>query len=265
MTVSLSCGDARIGVMEGRGHRVMLRGGDGAMPALMSRRMPGALSAAAAWLVDPADPATLAVGAPLGRRPVIAVFGLSRRCGATVVARALATVLATRDASGTAAVWSPATGGGGLPIAARPATRLAGVLADVPGASTRAAGRLCLVGGAEPVPAADTACHHAPLVLDVGATAGGAPATIADRVVLVAAPGLEPALARVVASGLARVGPEPLVVLNRVALADPRWAHVTHTLPESRVGARVAVAGHESRGAFGQAVRAVADSLVGVT
>jgi hypothetical protein len=220
----------------------------------------GPLAAVGAWLVDPAEASPAEAPARLGRRPVVAVFGLAPRCGATVVARALAVALAARDASGVAVVSS--TGPmARMPMASRPATRLAGVLADVPGASTRAAGRLCLVAGAHVVALADTASHHAPLVLDAGAAAvGGIAASVADHVVLVAAPQMEPALARVVAAGLARVGPEPLVVLNRATTVDAGWAEVAHVLSEARVAARMAIAGHEPRGDFGRALRAVVGS-----
>ena len=106
--------------------------------------------------------------------------------------------LASRDADGAAAVACTAAPVG-VPLASRPAVALARLLADVPGATTRAVGRLCLVGGAEPLALSDTARHHAPLVLDAGSAAvGGAPAAVADRIVLVAAPRIEPALAAVV-------------------------------------------------------------------
>ena len=76
------------------------------------------------------------------------------------------------------------------------ASRLARALADVPGASTRALGRLCLVGGADPLALADCARHHAPLVLDAGSEAlGGSPAALADASVLVVSRASEPALA----------------------------------------------------------------------
>ncbi|HZG48615.1 MAG TPA: hypothetical protein VEY90_03750, partial [Thermoleophilaceae bacterium] len=45
---------------------------------------------------------------------------------------------------------------------------------------------------------------------------GGVPASLADHSLLVTTPAVEPALARVAADCLARVGPEPIIVLNRV-------------------------------------------------
>lgn len=220
----------------------------------------GPLATVGAWFVEPAEAPIAESRAGVGRRPIVAVFGLAPRCGATVVARALAVALAARDVAGVAVVSSPGPIGG-VPLASRPATRLAAVLADVPGASARAAGRLCLITGADAVALADTACHHAPLVLDAGAAGlGAAAASIADAVALVASPRLEPALARVVASGLARVGPEPVVVLNRAQTTDARWTEVARVLPESRVAARMAITGHESRGDFGRALRGVVES-----
>src|SRR6266545_3275945 len=63
------------------------------------------LAAAGAWLLDPAEPAPVeTLTAPAALRPVVAVFGLARSYGATVVARALAAELARRDALGAAAV-----------------------------------------------------------------------------------------------------------------------------------------------------------------
>ena len=50
-------------------------------------------------------------------------------------------------------------------------------------------GRLCLIGGADGAGVADGARYIAPLVLDAGATSlGGAPAALADEVVVVATP-----------------------------------------------------------------------------
>jgi hypothetical protein len=175
-----------------------------------------ALRAAASWLVEPADPRSDdEVAASTGLRPVVAVFGLARGCGATVVARALAAELASRDVAGAAAVHSD-TRASGIPLATRPAARLAKLLADVPGGDTRAVGRLCLVGEAEVTALAETARHFAPVVLDAGSTAiGGTPAAVADHVVLVATPATEPALATVAAECLSRLGQDPIIVLNR--------------------------------------------------
>lgn len=224
----------------------------------VSRR--GVLASAAAALesfflepveLQPASDAT----EPVEQRQVITVFGLARGCGATVVARALAAELAARDPGGVAAVFGEARPGG-IPLATHAATRLARVLEDVPGAAPRAVGRLCLVGGADPLRLSDTARHHAPLVIDAGSEAlGGAPASIADRTVLVTTQHLEPALARVGGECIARVGPAPVVVLNR-APHDQRGAFA---LPNSPMGARLALGGREARGELGRAIAELAD------
>jgi hypothetical protein len=239
-----------------------------------------ALAAAGAWLLEPAEPARGPVAsAPAPPRPVVAVFGLARGCGATVVARALAAELASRDAQGAAAVHCEARAAG-IPLATQAASRLARQLAEVPGADTRAVGRLCLVGGAEQGALADTARHFAPLVLDAGATSlGGVPAALADEVVLVGSPVTEPALATVAADCLSRVGHEPIVVLNRVrpprpqaadepasdgAGASDAWSQrVAHTLPDSRMGAQLALGGREPRGELGRAIAELADRCEG--
>jgi hypothetical protein len=220
-----------------------------------------ALAAAGSWLLEPAEPSPpVIVSAPASARPVIAVFGLARGCGATVVARALAAELASRDAAGAAAVHCESRAAG-IPLATPAAGRLARRLADVPGAETRAVGRLCLIGGAHGAALADTARDVAPLVLDAGsAPLDGAAAAIADAVLTVATPAVTPALAAVAADCLARLGHEPIVVLNRAAGED-RWAgRAARVLPDSRMGAQLALGGREARGELGRAVAALADT-----
>jgi hypothetical protein len=225
-----------------------------------------ALAAVGAWLLEPAQPAREPVlSAPAPARPVVAVFGLARGCGATVVARALAAELASRDAHGAAAVHCEARAVG-IPLATHAANRLAHRLSEVPGAETRAVGRLCLVGGAEPYSLADTARHVAPLVLDAGtASLGGVPAAVADDVILVSGPATEPALTRVAADCLARLGHEPVVVRNRVReLSVGTWTQrIAALLPDSRMGAQLALGGREPRGELGRAVAELADRCEG--
>jgi hypothetical protein len=226
----------------------------------------GALATAGSWLLEPAVPSPEPPAAvPPDLRPVVAVFGLARGCGVTVVARALAAELARRDVEGAAAVHCD-TRAAGIPLATQAAARLARALADVPGADTRAVGRLCLVAGADQAAVADSARHHAPLVLDAGsASLGGAAAALAERVVVVATPSTEPALASVAADCLRRVGREPIVVLNRTTpdhTSDgaPGWARgAAHRLPDSRMGAQLALGGREARGELGRAVAELAD------
>lgn len=219
-----------------------------------------AFAAVGAWLLEPAEPRREPVAsAPAPPQPVIAVFGLSRGCGATVVARALAAELARRDAACTAAVHCEARAAG-IPLATQAASHLARRLAEVPGAEARAVGRLCLIGGAEPDVLADTVCHFAPLVLDAGTSVGGVPAALADRVVMVAGPSTEPALAAVAAECLARLGHEPLVVHNRTREPASAWSGLaTHFLPDSRMGAQLALGGREPRGELGRVIVALAD------
>jgi hypothetical protein len=197
-------------------------------------------------------------GLPVEPRPVVAVFGLAPGCGATVVARALAAELAGSDPSGTAAVDSH-SGVGGIPLASPAAGRLARALADVPRATTRAVGRLCLVDCPDPLALADGARELAPLVLDAGNEAvGGAAAAVADCLLVVASPRVEPALAAAACASLARIGTEPLVVLNRRRPHDSWDGNAAAELPESRMGAQLALAGREPRGELGRAVAALA-------
>jgi hypothetical protein len=248
----------------------------------------GALATAGAWFVEPVEPmAEPPVGVPARPRTVVAVFGLAPGCGATVVARALAAELAARDASGTAAVACEARTSG-IPLATQAASRLARALEDLPGAATRAVGRLCLIEGADQLTLAESSRQVAPLVLDAGsASLGGAPASLADQTVLVAAPAVEPALAKVAAECLARVGAESIIVLNRVrgdaysargesageidggpasARRDPSSkASEFLRLPDSRLGAQLALGGREARGELGRAVATLADRCEGIT
>jgi hypothetical protein len=243
--------------------RVLVGGGH----AAEARRglVAGALAAAGSWLLEPVSPPPESHSASPSRlRRVIAVFGLARGCGVTVVSRALAAELARRDVDGAAAVHCEARASG-IPLATHAATQLARVLADLPGADTRAVGRLCLVGGAERSALVDSARHFAPLVLDAGSTSlGGAPAALADRVVVVATASVEPALAPVAAECLARLGHDPIVVLNRSpggadANESPWSTRSAHRLPDSKMGAQLALGGREPRGELGRAVAELAD------
>lgn len=224
------------------------------------------LTSAVDWLIEPAEP-----GAPvepaavvverLHERPVVAVVGLRPRCGTTVVARALAAELGARDPGGVAAVTAAAVGGAAMPLGLPAAVRLARTLAPVSGGLSRACGRLCLVPGADRVQLAGATRYLAPLVLDVDDPAdASAAATLAGAVVLLGAPEAEPALAAVVAASLERVGPAPVVVLNRARETDERWHAVDAVeLPEARLGAHLALAGREPPGELGRAVGDLAD------
>jgi hypothetical protein len=215
------------------------------------------LAALESFFLEPAEAEPAAEGAlPVERRPVVCVFGLARGCGVTVVARALAAELAARDSSGGAVVRG---GGGptGIPLATHAATALARILRDLPRSGARPVGRLCLVGG-EPGRILDTARHHAPVVIDAGTgELGGEPAALADRTVIVTGRDVEPALTRVAAECIARMGAAPVVVLNRAPHDQPGL----FALPNSPLGARLALGGREARGELGQAIAKLADLL----
>jgi hypothetical protein len=262
----------------------------------------GLVAAVGSFLLDPPDaveaPSAAGVADPAGlrgskstgpltvpqRRPVVAVFGLAEGCGCTVVSRALAAGLAARDASGTAAVASESRPAG-LPLATKAAARLARALEDLSGGA-RALGRLCLVRGGDPSSLGDALRGIAPLVIDAGSSSlGGVPACIADRTLVVTTPAIEPTLARVAIECVARVGPEPTLVVNRTrhaadplpadgqvgpepAQADrpvrlPGEAGAPVALPESRLGAPLALSGREPRGALGRAIALLVDDWEG--
>jgi hypothetical protein len=230
---------------------------------MLPRPIATALGAAGAFLLEPAEPAPAEpVVAPAALRAVVAVFGLASGCGTTVVARALAAELARRDALGAAAVGCDAAPSG-IPLATQPAARLAKALAEVPGTETRAVGRLCLISSTDGERVVDSARHLAPLVLDAGATAlGGAPAALADEAIVVASPSTEPALADVAIECLGRLGLDPIVVLNRAGSPPDagRWkGRIAHALPDSRMGAQLALSGRESHGGLGRAIGLLAD------
>jgi len=255
------------------GSRPDLRALPGGRAGRREALLAGAMSAASAWLVEPAAPGPEPDElAPTRPRPVIAVFGLARGCGVTVVARALAAELARRDRGGAAAVHCDARAAG-IPLATPAAAQLARALSELPGTDTRAVGRLCLVGGGERTAVSQATRELSPLVLDAGSAAlGGSPAALADRVLLVATPAVEPALAGVGADCLARLGHSPLLVLNRAQphgseqqeeTGDDRrrgWqARGVHRLPDSRMGAQLAAGGREARGDLGRAIGELAD------
>lgn len=226
-----------------------------------------ALTAAAGWLVEPADQAgESSYGCQVaGEHAVVAVVGLAPGCGATAVARGLGAELAERDEDGSCVVTAASTGGGvalGLPAAGR----LARSLAHLPGVSARACGRLCLAEGGDNASLAGAMLYRAPLVLDVASPQEAwVAAALADFVVLVAKPDVEPALAAVMAESLGRGADGLLIVLNRTAEEQGRWAgRAGLVLPESRMGAQLALAGREPRGALGRALADLADAVEGI-
>jgi hypothetical protein len=221
------------------------------------------LTALVDYLVEPVE-AFAADGASESSsriRPTVAVVGLGVGCGTTTVARALGAELSLRDRDGAGVVTSPAVPSGGVPLGTPAAGRLARALVGRLAVRTRVSGRVCLVEGAERPALTAVTRDLAPLVIDVDDPAD-APiaASLADVMVVVATPRLEPSLARLLAASLARVGPEPLIVLNRARDAAEGWeGRFALRLPESRIGARLALGGREARGPLGTAVSRLAD------
>ena len=194
---------------------------------------------------------------PPRRYPLVAVVGLARRCGATTLARALAAELARREA-GAAVVASPqapaVVGLGGSAAASR--------LADTLALSSRirVTGRLCLAVCEDPGDLASATRAAAPAVVEVepGVAAVEA-APIVDRVVLVAPPSLEPRLAAAVAETVSAVADDPLVVVNRGGDHGQWLLAADLIVPESRMGARLALAGRDPRGWLGRSAHDLAD------
>lgn len=213
------------------------------------------LARAEAWLLEPAArPAAVEPPAPPPTRLTVAVLGLTPGSGATTLARALAVELARRDPAGAAIVMSEHRPSAPPAPATPAALRLARSLRALGCDGARAAGRLCLTGGPAVPPAL-----AAPVVLDAG-RAGQLGVGRADRTVVVAGPGAEPALAQVVRDSFARGGREPDLVANRVEDAA-RWHSIgALVVGESRLAALWALAGHEPRGRLGAVVRELADA-----
>lgn len=217
------------------------------------------LRRAGEWLVEPAEPpASLLVSSS---HPVVGVVGLARRCGATTIARALAAELASRG-GGAAVVASPMRPAvvalGSSPVAARLADELSQL------ENRRAAGRLCLATCPDAEHLVAAARSVAPAVMEVEP---GSPAIEAagalDRIVLVASPALEPALAEAVAETIAAAGRAPLVVVNRALDHGPWLMRADVLVPDARLGARMALAGLDPRGWLGRSIGQIADLCTG--
>lgn len=223
------------------------------------------LESVAAWLVEPAAARDdRPVPIEVARRPVIAVAGLHRGAGVTVIARAVGVALAARDPAGVGVV-SGSSSSRPLSVANLAAGRLTRALGPLVLGSTQAVGRLCIVEGAEPASLATHLRGLAPLVIDVAdPSAAAAGASLADAVVLVGSPATEPALAAVAAERLAVVGPPPVVVINRMSgVAEAPALAGAFTVPASRVSAHAVAGGRVARGAFGTAITLLVDRLEG--
>lgn len=197
------------------------------------------------------------VAVPPREYPLIGVVGLAARCGATTVARALGAELAERE-RGAAVVASPkrpsvvALGSSG------PAVRLAASLRQL--GEIRPAGRLCLAACRDPRDLARATRGVAPAVMELSAGNAALDAVPhVDQIVLVASPDLEPALAGAVAGAIARIAPAPIVAVSRAPDHGPWLVHGDVLIPDSRVGARLALAGREPRGWLGRSIEHLAD------
>ena len=220
------------------------------------------LRRAGEWLVEPAPDACPAPARPLTvvpprSYPLVGVVGLARRCGATTLARALAAELASRH-GGAAVVASPARPAVVALGSSAPAARLAEALEQL--GDRRAAGRLCLTACTDAELLAAATREMAPTVMEVepGCAALDA-ARVLDRMLLVASPNLEPALAAAVAETIAAVAEPPVVAVNKAGDSGPWMVHADVLVPDSRVGARLALAGREPRGWLGRAIEQIAD------
>lgn len=227
------------------------------------------LAAIADFLVAPIEPSRdePARVCAQGACPAVAVAGLAPRCGTTTVARALAAELALRDPEGAAVVSARAVVNGGVPLGTPAASRLTRALSRTLPGRMRAVGRVCVTVSAVEDSAAlvDATRGLAPLVLDVADPSEVAlAASLVDAVVLVGTPGTEPALAAVLSDSLRSVGPEPLVALNRDRGESGRWLErCDDRIPESRLGAQLALAGREPRGEMGRSIARLADLVTG--
>jgi hypothetical protein len=82
-----------------------------------------------------------------------------------------------------------------------------------------------------------------------------------DAVVLVGSPGCQPALAAVVAASVERTAP-CITALNRDLGEAAEWdGRCEVRIPESRVAARLGLAGREAPNAFGRSVGTLADRV----
>jgi hypothetical protein len=227
-----------------------------------------ALARAEAWLLEPLAPGAPAPPVEPPPRPVVAVRGLARGCGASTVARALAATLARDDPTGASVLVGGPTGTGPR-IAAPAALRLARTLADGGFESVRASGRVCLVGDTDMLVAVPGA-YACPLVIDVAHASPPAEGLgSADLAVLVASPAVEPALAGAVETSLAAAGHRVELVMNRVEPIDPgprpdppfggQAIGEPLAIAESRLAAQLALACREARGPFARPIAELAD------
>lgn len=224
-----------------------------------------ALSKALELFVEPVAPAASGGGHGIvGVHPVVAVVGLAPGVGTTTVARSVGACLARRQPTGAAVVTASGMLSSGIPLAGKGASGLARAVARRTDAPVRPVGRLCLLelALAEDRRVADYVRELAPVIFDVvDPSEAPTAASLADAVVLVGDGDTEAALADLVADSLRRVGPEPTAVRNRYDAASGDTQRWDARLPESRVGARLAVAGRAPRGDLGSAIADLVERL----
>jgi hypothetical protein len=216
----------------------------------MSSLLAAVLARAQSFLLEPAaaPPAEIAETPPPVHYPLqVAVIGLSRRSGATLVARGLAQALIARGRADThvlsfagedserPARLGPVTGWE-IPLALREPSEVAEYGATV--------GRL---GG----PAATLVWDFSAADSERAAEALRA----SDRVVAVASAGAEPALAALVCSMLAERAGSVLLAANRVREPELWAGRCAVILPESRLGVLSLAHGRLPGGELGTALR----------
>lgn len=231
--------------------------GDGFFAAVLAR--------AETWLLEPPDVASGGSPgadqdehdlAPAPPRPVVAVRGLAPRCGTTTVARALAAALARTDPAGVAIVAGPLPAPGAR-LATRPATRLARTVTALGCDTARPTGRICLIAAEEPLPPL-LADLPAPLVIDLPHSSPPAEGlALADCVVLVADPSVEPSLVLAVETSLAQAGRVVEIAFTKVEDAEATLPGAV-AIGDSRLAAQVALAGRDPRGPFAEPIAELA-------
>jgi hypothetical protein len=176
----------------------------------------------------------------------VAVIGLAPRAGGSTIARALAARLAAFDPSGAAILATSDPPRAGLAAAA--ASRLARGLADAGCDGPRPVGRLAIAGADEPL-APLAAERAAALVADVAhGEASEQAVALADHVVLVAPPDVEPSLALAVELSLRVAGRGVSLVIARAVDDPPPELARALVAPESRLAARLTLACRPPRG-----------------
>jgi hypothetical protein len=224
----------------------------GAVGQTLGRGIGLALRALADYLLEAAPERCR--GAAQADPPAVAVIAVGHEAGATTVARGLGAALAAGVDCRAAVVWSQdERPGSGRPGAGR---RLAREIGLAGSGQARATGSLLLAGDCDPAGLRERCRRLAPLMFDVGhGRSPAVPAALADAVLLVAAPPVEPALAIAVADSLGRIGPRPAVVLNRAEGEIGDWeGRCDLVLPHAALGAKLARAGLPSAGALAHAL-----------